>query len=144
MLAPGAAVKNSRDGCEQDVGPIEMGGAFIEVRESEEDGRDHQRRTPSDAALQQVLQPGAKVELFGDGSEEKYSDPAQERAADSWQVSMGMDESQRETQRKNDWGEEKQFAQAGLPVAPLEMKIEAGPAQAPDGEKSVQACIYQK
>ncbi len=49
-----------------------------------------------------------------------------------------------QAERDNDGSEEDQFSQAGFPVTPVQMKIEADSAQLPDGQKSVQAGIDQK
>src|SRR5208283_2240761 len=90
------------------------------------------------------LHPGAKEEFFGYGGKEKYCHPAQEGAADSRQVAMGMDEAERQSERDDDGGEISQLAQASFPVAPLQMKIESGSAQLADRQKPVQARIHQK
>jgi hypothetical protein len=83
-----------------------MYGPLIEVRQPEQHRCNHQSCTPTYAPLQQVLHPGAKEEFFRHGGKEEYPYPAQQRAADSRQVAMRMDEAQRQSQRQNDRREE--------------------------------------
>src|SRR5208283_1734048 len=137
LLPPGAAVENTRNGGEQDVAPVEICGTFVEVRKAEEHRRDQQSCAPSDAPLQQVLHPGTKEKFFGHSGEEEDRHPAQQRAANSRQVAMGMNEAQRQPEHENDGREENQFAQASCPIAPAQTKIKPRAVQLPDGKKSV-------
>jgi hypothetical protein len=51
LLTPCSSVEDAGDGGEQDVAPIEVRGAFIEMREAEEDCGEDERGGSSDAAL---------------------------------------------------------------------------------------------
>jgi hypothetical protein len=121
-----------------------MCGALVEVREAEENGGDHKRRAAAYAALQQVLHPGAEEEFFGHRGKEKYCHPAQQGAADSRLVAMGMDKAQRQPERNYDRREEKKLTQADFPVAPFQMEVESSSAQLANREKSIEARIDQK
>src|SRR5579864_3789884 len=55
-----------------------------------------------------------------------------------------MNESQNQSKRYDHRREEYEFAQAGLPVAPMEMKIESCAAQPPDAEKSVEPGVEEQ
>ena len=85
LLPPGPSVENPGDGCQQHIAPVEMRhqSPFIEMRESEQDRRNHQRGTPSDTPLEQVLHPPAKEKFFGHSGKEKDQNPAQDRTANS-------------------------------------------------------------
>src|SRR5271165_2245058 len=95
VLAPGAAVENSRDGGQQNVAPVEVRGTFIEVREAEQRGSDDERGAASEAALEQILHPGAEEKFFRDGDKNKNSRPRKNCLARRGQVGMGMDKSER-------------------------------------------------
>src|ERR1035438_6599238 len=144
LLAPYASVEDAGDRCQQNVAPVEMCGALVEVREAEENGGDHKRRAAAYAALQQVLHPGAEEEFFRHRGKEKYCHPAQQGAADSRLVAMGMDKAQRQPERNYDRREEKKLTQADFPVAPFQMEVESSSAQLANREKSIEARIDQK
>jgi hypothetical protein len=74
LLAPGSPVEESGDGCEQDVAPVEVKGALVEVGEAEEAGGQQKRCVAADAALEEVLHPAAEEELFRDRDEEERED----------------------------------------------------------------------
>ncbi len=52
VATPGAAVEDSGEAGEQDVAPVEEGGAFVEVGEAEDGGSDEQGCGAADAALE--------------------------------------------------------------------------------------------
>src|SRR6185503_12152386 len=70
-LTPGATVENSGDRRQQDIAPVEVSGALVEMRESEKHGGQDERGGASHAAFQQVFKPSAKEKLFGHGHQEK-------------------------------------------------------------------------
>ena len=102
LLAPGASVENSCDGCQQDITPIEMGRPFIKMREAEENRRDDEAVRRPMRRSNKFCSPAAKEKFFGHGGKEKYQNPAQESVADSRQVAMGMDEAERQAKRDYD------------------------------------------
>lgn len=71
LLAPGAAVEDSRQSSQEDVTPVEVSRAFVEVSQPEECGGQQERGKPSETTLQQVLQPSAKEKFFRDGDEKE-------------------------------------------------------------------------
>src|SRR5438874_172274 len=69
--APGASVEKSCDSGQQDVTPVEVGGAFVEMGETEQDRCDREGCVGTEAALEEVLHPAAKEELLRNGDEEE-------------------------------------------------------------------------
>src|SRR5277367_232858 len=143
-FAPCSAVKNPSDAGEQDVAPIEAHRALVEMRQSKEHRRDHESGSPSHAPFEKVLHPGAKEEFFRHGNEKEDTQPSQRRRTCPWQVSMGMDEPERQTHSQNDRRKEEQFAQSAFPIAPAQVKVETASAQLTDSQKTVQADVHEE
>src|SRR5580698_5241862 len=121
-----------------------MRRALVEVRKSEQDRCDHQRKSSAHAAFKQILHPAAKEEFFRHRGEEKYQNPSYRRRTDRWKVRVRMDKTERPAQRQDQRGEEQELAQSAFPVIPAQMKVESSFTKLADGLKAIQADIDQK
>src|ERR1700722_15922399 len=74
-VSPCSSVKNPRNRCQQHIAPVEMRRSLIEMRKPKQQRRHYQRCRPPHAPFQKILQPPAKIKLFGHCNEEKDPHP---------------------------------------------------------------------
>src|ERR1700721_4073670 len=110
------------------------------MREAEQDGRYAKRGAAANAAFEQILHPGAKVEFLWNSDEDEDINPfVNHRELEC--AAMGMEKAGRPSQTEDQRGEENQFAEAGFPIAPAKVKIKTGPSEPADGHESIQRRI---
>ncbi len=140
---PGAAVEDAGEGGEQDVAPVEEGGALVEMREAEDGGRDEQGGGAADAALEEVLHPAAEEDFFGQRDADEGEDPRGDDEPGMVNVAMEVEEAEGEAQGNRDGEVEEKFAEAGGPVACAKAEVEADGGEAADGEEGVEAGVEE-
>lgn len=158
VATPGTAVEDAGDSGEQDVAPIEVDSALVEVGQAEESGCEEQRGGAAEAALEKILEPSAKEELFRNGDEEESKEPCdgkgQEGGPDApavepgqfrdVQKAMEMEEAEAKAERERDGHVEGQLAQAGGEVAHAQAEVEADTVQGAQGEETVEAEVEKE
>src|ERR1700722_1970754 len=142
-LPPCPPIKNSGNGCQQNITPVEVSGTLVEMGKPKQHCRDHQRPASSDAPFQKILHPRAKIKFLRDCNKNKDINPRPDHRQMK-RSAMRMQKSQRQSCSQNERRKEKQFPQSRLPIAPMKMKIKSRPAQPLDRAESVQPCIYQQ
>jgi hypothetical protein len=143
VLTPGAAVEDSGEAGQEDVAPIEEGGALIEVGEAEDAGGDQQGGGAADAALEEVLHPAAEEDFFRERDADEGEDPRGDDEPGVIDVGMEVEEAEGQAQRDGDGKVEEEFAEAGGPVARAEAEVEADGGEAADGEEGIEAGVEE-
>ncbi len=98
VLTPCSAVEDAGDGGEQNVAPVEVDGALVEVGETEEDCGEEKSWSAPDAPFEEVLQPAAEEELFGDGDEEEGEDVGYDELPRWGQAAWTVQKAEREAE----------------------------------------------
>ena len=143
-MTPGSAVEDAGDRGEQDVAPVEVQGALVEVGEAEEAGSQQKCYGAADAALEEILRPAAEEELFGDGDEEEGEDIGCGEVGEAWPEWVNVQEAEAQAEYESDWYVEDTLAEADADVGQVEAEIEADAVQLADVEDAVDAGIEQK
>ena len=144
VLTPCSTVEDSSDGGEQDITPVEVQGALVEVGQAEEDCGEEERGVASDAALEQVLHPAAEEELFGDSDEEEGEDGGCDCSREAWPDWVEVEEAEGEAEGDGDGSVEGELAQADGDVAEAEAEIEAYVVEAANEEEGVDAGVEEE
>src|SRR6202167_105895 len=98
ILTPGAAVEDAGEGGEQDVAPVEEGGALVEVGEAEDHGGDEKCSGTADAAFEEVLHPAAEEDFFRERDTDEGEYPGGDDETGVVDVAMEMEEAERESE----------------------------------------------
>lgn len=158
VAAPGSAIEDAGDGGKQDVTPVEVKGALVEVGEAEEDGGDEEGGGAAEAALEKILEPAAEEELLRHGDEEEGETPGdgdgRDGGPDTPVIEAGergdrpeaveMEEAEAEADGEGDGEVEGELAQAGGEVAQAEAEIEADAGERTQGEEAVEAEVEEQ
>jgi hypothetical protein len=142
--SPGAAVEDAGEAGEQDVAPVEVGGALVEVGEAEEDRSGEQRRGSAETLFEQILEPAAEEELFGDGDEEEREEEREGRGEKPVPLRVDVEEAQREAEEDGDGGVDCGLAETEFEISATDAEIEADTLELADGEEAVDAGVEQE
>src|SRR5579859_601574 len=102
LLTPRQAVEDAGECSQQNVAPIEDGGALVEVGETEQAGGDEQRARRSNATLKKILHPAAKEELLRHGDKEEREQPCEHSARNRRKDRMEMEEAEEQPSGDSD------------------------------------------
>jgi len=112
--------------------------------EPKEHSGQRESRSPSDAALEQVLHPSTKEQLLGNRNEEKREDERSEGMQRLRPVGVEVQKAKPQPERNSDHSIEEKLAQSNADIAPFQSKVESHTIQLPRSEKSEDAGIEQK
>jgi hypothetical protein len=94
ILKPRTAIENARQRCQQHIAPIEVDGAFVEVRKPKQGCGDEQCAYASHPSFEKILHPATEKELFRDGDKEEGEDPTQDNTPCRRHVGVEMEEAE--------------------------------------------------
>jgi len=143
-MTPGAPVENSGNGGEQDVAPVEVRGALVEMRQAEKHSGEDEGGDASHTSFEEVLQPSAKEKLFGHGDQEEREREGGESAGRAGHDGMQVKEAGGEPDDDGDGRVEEEFAPANAEVARAQAEVESDSVELADAEEGVDAGIEQK
>jgi hypothetical protein len=143
VSAPGAAIEDSGDGGEQDVTPVEEGGALVEVGKAKDHGGDEQGGSAANTAFEEVLDPTAEEDFFRERDADEGGEPRGDEEPGMVNVAMEVEEAEREAEGDGDGEVKKKLAEASGPVALAEAEVEADGSEAADSEEGVEARIEE-
>ena len=144
LRAPGAAVKDTCQGSQEHIAPVEAAGPFIEVSETEEARGEKQGAVSAEVLLEEVLEPTAKEKFFGNGDEEEGKNPGQGSARGRRPAGMEMKKSERKAEGESDWNVEGAFAQTDGDITQAKAQVEAGSFELPDENEAINAGIEKQ
>ena len=102
LLTPRAPIEYPSQSRKQNVSPVEVHCALVEVREPEQNGSRQQRPAPPETAFQKVLHPAAKEELLGNRNKEKRKDPAQHYVRNRRNVGVEVKKPKRQSKNSSE------------------------------------------
>jgi hypothetical protein len=112
LLTPRASIEDPSQSRKQNVSPVEVNRALVEVRKPEENSRRQQRPMPSEATLQKVLHPAAKEKLLRDGNKEKSEEPPQHNVRHRRNISVEVEKSKQQSKHNRNRSIKPKLSQA--------------------------------
>ncbi len=148
LTAPCPAVEDACDGGQQNIAPVEVQRALVEVGEAKEDRGGSKSRPSSHSPFKKILKPSAKEEFFGNGDEEEGEDPRAGKAEDDRTEGvpegMRVEEAESEAQDQSNREIESKFAQADGQIAQAEAQVEADTLEVSNRNESVDAGVEKQ
>src|SRR5581483_3929983 len=143
LCPPSATVENACDCGQQYVTPIEVGGSLVEVRKPEDHGGDAKCGGASQASFQQVLNPAAKEDFFGNRDQKESDKRCKQGRASVRNIGAKVKESEEQANRDDNRRNPKQFAKTDESILATYPQIEADLSELPNHQESVEPRIEQ-
>src|SRR5437899_5586633 len=144
LLTPRSPIEDPRQRSKQDISPVEVHCALVEVRDPKQNSSRQQRPVPPEPPLQKVLHPAAKEELHRNRDKEEREDPSQHHVRHRRNICVEMQKTKPQSKRDRDGSIDRKLAPASPQIRQPKPKIEADALQPTDRKKPINSRIQQQ